>query len=128
MNARSLRDLEALQGRWEQVSLEVDGVEKSSDDLSPSGGLTAFAGSQFTVYTADGALLLEGSFTLDASTDPKRVNWLDSTGPDAGKVLAAIYQLDGDRFVFVAADAGAPRPTKFRTGPGQTMRTFIRRL
>ena len=48
-------------------------------------------------------------------------------GPDAGKILPAIYKLDGDHFVFIAGDEGAPRPTEFRTGPGQTMRSFVRR-
>jgi len=128
VNTLSVRDLEALQGQWEQVSLEVDGINHPFDDLSPPGGVTAFRGNLFTVHAADGALLLEGSFTLDASTDPKQVNWSDLMGPDAGMTLPAIYQLNGDRFVFVAADAGAPRPTEFRTGPGQTMRTFTRRL
>jgi uncharacterized protein (TIGR03067 family) len=114
VNAETLHDLELLQGQWEHVLLEVDGVESAADDLSPPGGLTSFASNLFTVHASDGALLLEGSFTLDASTDPKQVNWLDATGADAGKVLAAIYRLDGDHFVFVAADPGAPRPIEFR--------------
>ena len=127
MNSQSQRDLEVLQGQWEQVSLAVDGIESPPDDLSPPGGVSAFIGNRFTVHAGDGALLLEGSFTLDASTDPKQINWLDATGPDAGKVLAAIYRLDGDHFVFVAADPGAPRPAVFYAGAGQTMRTFVRR-
>jgi hypothetical protein len=35
--------------------------------------------------------------------------------------------LTGDDFIFVAAAAGAPRPTEFRTVDGQTLRRFIRR-
>jgi uncharacterized protein (TIGR03067 family) len=127
VNAQSLRDLELLQGRWEQVSLEVDGIESPSDDLSPPGSVTSFTGNRFMVHAGDGALLLEGGFVLDASTDSKQVNWLDAMGPDAGRMLAAIYRLDSDHFVFVAADPGAPRPAEFRTGPGQIMRTFVRR-
>ncbi len=127
MNSGSRRDLEALQGRWEQVCLEIDGVANPSDDLSPPGGVTAFSGNRFTVHAADGQLLLEGTFTLDACANPKRVDWIDAIGPDAERALAAIYLLEGDRFVFVAADTGAPRPSAFRSGPGQVMRTFIRR-
>ena len=48
-------------------------------------------------------------------------------GDDAGKPLPASYRLDGDEFVFIAADEGMPRPTVFSTGPGQTMRSFVRR-
>jgi uncharacterized protein (TIGR03067 family) len=127
VNFLSLRDLETLQGQWEQISLEIDGVMDPPDDLSAPGGVTAFSGDRFTVHAADGALLLEGAFTLDASANPKQVNWLDTIGPDAGRPLPAIYRLDGDHFIFVAADAGASRPTEFRAGPGQIMRTFVRR-
>lgn len=122
----SERDLAALQGAWEQVGLEVDGVSDPPDPHSPPGAVTTFTGRDFTVRAADGALLLAGSFILDASTSPKSITWIDSIGEDKGKQLPAIYKLDGDTFVFIAADEGAPRPSVFETAPGQTMRTFAR--
>ena len=76
--------------------------------------------------TLQGELLLEGRFILDASTTPCAITWIDAIGPDAGQPLPASYCLDGDDFVFVAADAGALRPTEFRTVPGLTMRRFVR--
>lgn len=48
-------------------------------------------------------------------------------GADKGKPLLASYRLDGDAFVFIAADPGEPRPTVFRTVPGLTLRTFARK-
>ncbi|MFP3374189.1 TIGR03067 domain-containing protein, partial [Pseudomonas sp. SIMBA_068] len=74
-----------------------------------------------------GEILLAGRFELDASTTPKSITWTDAIGEDAGKQLPASYRLDGDDFVFIAAHEGMPRPTVFSTGPGQTMRTFVRR-
>jgi uncharacterized protein (TIGR03067 family) len=68
-----------------------------------------------------------GVFVLDADTTPKSITWVDAIGADAGKSLPASYRLEGDHFVFIAADEGMPRPTVFSTGPGQTMRTFVRR-
>lgn len=127
MTSPALGDLEALQGCWEQVALEVDGLARPDDDLSPAGSTTVFIGNKFLVRAADGGQLLEGIFKLDAAANPKQVDWIDTVGPDAGKVLPAIYKLEGDRFVFVAGDADAPRPTRFCTGPGQVMRTFDRR-
>jgi len=127
VNAQSRRDLEMLQGRWEQVALEIDGVVQPADDLSPPGAITSFTGDRFAVHAVDGALLLEGRLVLEASTDPKHVDWIDAIGADAGRRLPAIYRLDGNHFVFVAADTGAPRPAAFNTGSGQVMRTFIRR-
>lgn len=124
----SNRDVAALQGCWEQVGLEADGVADPPDIHGAPGALTTFLGDQFAVRTVDGSLLLAGTFTLDASTTPKSITWIDSMGSDIGKKLPAIYKLDGDTFVFIAGDAGTPRPTVFQTVPGQTMRTFVRRL
>jgi uncharacterized protein (TIGR03067 family) len=67
----SSRDLAALQGAWEQVHLEADGISNPPDELSPPGALTTFSGNHFAVRTTDGVLLLEGRFTLDASATPK---------------------------------------------------------
>ena len=127
MSPLSSLDIAALQGSWEQIALEVGGISNPPDDLSPPGMVTTIRDNHFAVRTAEGALLLEGNFTLDAASDPKAITWTDTMGPDAGKQLPAIYRLHGDIFVFIAADAGAPRPTAFRTGPGQTMRSFARR-
>lgn len=123
----SERDLAALQGAWEQVGHEADGVLDPPDSHGAPGALTTFSGNRFSVRTVDGTLLLAGELTLDASTTPRSITWVDSMGADLGKQLPASYLLDGDHFVFIAADEGAPRPTVFQTEPGQTMRTFARR-
>lgn len=123
----STRDLALLQGAWEQVRLEADGVIDPVDDHGAPGALTTFAAGHFSVCTIDGSLLLAGEFVLDASTQPKSITWIDSIGEDKGKQLPASYTLQGDRFEFIAGDEGLPRPTEFRTETGQTMRTFVRR-
>jgi uncharacterized protein (TIGR03067 family) len=120
-----LSDLAALQGSWEQVDFEENGVTNPPDEYGAPGAITTFNQNHFAVRTADGALLLEGTFELD--DDAKTIDWMDTIGADAGKTLPAIYKLDGDRFVFIAAEAGAPKPTEFRTRAGQTMRSFVRR-
>ena len=122
----SSSDLEAIQGEWKQVALEVDGISNPPDELSAQGAITTFKGGQFGVRNAAGVLLLEGTFTLDSSVTPKAIDYVDSTGPDKGKRLPAIYKLEDDSFTFVAASEGDPRPTEFRTVLGQTMRTFVR--
>jgi uncharacterized protein (TIGR03067 family) len=123
----SAADLAMLQGTWEQVSLEEDGVFNPPDAHGAPGAKTIIIGNNFSVTMAEGQVLLEGTFELDAGTQPKSITWIDSIGPDAGKRLPASYILDASRFVFIAADEGAPRPTDFRTKPGLTMRSFVRR-
>jgi uncharacterized protein (TIGR03067 family) len=116
-------DVAALQGDWVQIALEVDGVVDPPDPHGPNGVITRFVGHEFFVYQA-GDLILAGAFTLDAPTNA--ITWIDSMGPDAGKQLPALYQLEGDHFVFIAGDEGSPRPTRFETSVGQTMRTMRR--
>lgn len=127
MSSVSNNDHQLLQGTWEQTALEDSGVLNPVDEHSAPGAITTIAGDQFQVVTLGGEVLLTGSFTLDASTTPKSITWVDSTGEDAGKQLPASYRLEGDHFVFIAADEGMPRPTRFSTEAGQTMRTFVRR-
>ncbi|WP_025129059.1 TIGR03067 domain-containing protein [Pseudomonas sp. PH1b] len=124
--AADLRELERLQGAWEQTGMEDSGVFDPPDEHSAPGALTLIEGNRFRVVTVEGEQLLAGTFTLDSSTTPKSITWIDSVGADAGQPLPASYQLSDDHFVFIAADTGQPRPTRFHTGPGETLRRFIR--
>ena len=127
MTSISDSDYQALQGTWQQVSLEDSGVLNPPDAHSAPGAITTLTDDRFEVLTVDGKRLLAGRFFLDSTTPPKSITWIDAMGDDAGKLLPASYRLEGDEFVFIAADEGMPRPCVFSTGPGQTMRTFVRR-
>ena len=127
MSSISDPDVQALQGKWEQTSLEDSGVLNPVDAHSAPGAITTITDDRFEVKTVDGDVLLAGRFFLDSTTVPKSITWVDSIGDDAGKQLPASYRLEGDEFVFIAADESMPRPITFSTGPGQTMRTFVRR-
>lgn len=127
MSSISDPDFQALQGRWEQTALEDSGVLNPVDAHSAPGAITTITGDRFEVKTVSGEVLLAGRFFLDSAAVPKSITWVDSIGEDAGKHLPASYRLDANEFVFIAADESMPRPTAFSTGPGQTMRTFVRR-
>jgi uncharacterized protein (TIGR03067 family) len=122
----SLRDLAALQGVWEQTHHEADGIANPPDEHGGSGALTTIEENTFSVRGTNGALLLHGHFELDAGCEPRVITWIDATGADCGKRLPASYRLDGDHFVFIAADEAQPRPLVFHTMPGQTLRRFVR--
>ncbi|GAB2565095.1 TIGR03067 domain-containing protein [Dyella jejuensis] len=123
----SRQDLANLQGRWEQIAHEADGLNNPPDEHGAPGAITTIRGQHFAVHSVTGELLLEGTFALDASVTPKAITWVDAIGADAGKQLPASYILDGDRFVFIAADEGCERPMVFKTVPGLVMRSFVRR-
>ncbi|QHF44789.1 hypothetical protein PspS35_13745 [Pseudomonas sp. S35] len=127
MSLLSDPDFLALQGAWEQTSLEDSGVLNPADAHSAPGAMTTITGDRFEVKTVSGEVLLAGRFFLDSTTVPKSITWVDAIGDDAGKYLPASYRLEDDDFVFIAADENMPRPRTFSTGPGETMRTFVRR-
>jgi uncharacterized protein (TIGR03067 family) len=115
-------DLARLQGRWRQVAGEADGVASTGDEYGAVGALvTTFTGTHFVVHHDDGRVVLEGDFEIGPDGT---IDWIDSIGPDAGKRLPAIYRLDDDTFVFVAADG--ERPRAFTTTVGQVLRSFVR--
>lgn len=120
------QDLQALQGAWQQVAFEQDGVDEPPDSHGATNSITTITGHRYTVRTVEGDLILEGSFVLDGSTTPRGITWTDDSGPHGHRSLECSYLLDGDRFVFVGAHDGGPRPVEFRTRVGQTMRTFVR--
>jgi uncharacterized protein (TIGR03067 family) len=127
MSRNSEKDMALLQGVWEQVRHESNGVAISDSVLDVAGTHVTFTGNEFTVTSAKGEILLKGTFLLDAATIPRQVTWIDATGPDQGKPVSAIYSISGDELVFVYTRDGAIKPTDFRADPGQAMRRFARR-
>jgi uncharacterized protein (TIGR03067 family) len=122
-----MNDLERLQGTWTQTRFEENGVIDPPDVHGGDGAITTIEDDTFAVHLPDGELLLAGRFILDSTTTPRSITWIDSMGDDAGKLLPASYELDGDSFVFIAGDEGKPRPVEFVTSPGLTLRGFVRR-
>ena len=123
---KTMDDLQHLQGNWKQIRFEENGVIDPPDIHGGHGAITTIDGETFAVHRTDGELLLAGRFILDQTTTPRSITWIDSMGNDAGKSLPASYELDGDSFLFIAGDEGAPRPVEFVTSPGLTLRGFIR--
>lgn len=114
-----------LNGTWSQQYLNEDGVDHIADD--PGTGSTAeFDNGNFTVRSAAGERLLEGTYRIDPIPDPPEIDWTDSTGVDAGKMFRAIYRLTDSTFTFCAADEGMARPKTFEPQKGHTIRRFTR--
>ena len=118
-------ELKKFQGTWRQVGYERDGLKEPADEQGWE-PITTFAGNEFLVTLADGSIPIKGTYRIDPNRTPKTVDWTDTIGEDAGKTLLAIYSFNGDRLVFCAAYPGLPRPTEFRTRPGQVLRVLQR--
>lgn len=118
-------ELEKFQGTWRQVRCEADGVVNPADHFGPQ-PLTTFTGNHYVVSLPDGTMVIEGTFTLDPSQEPKAVNWTDTCGADRLKTFPAIYAFQGDQLMFCAADEGMARPRVFQTRVGDTLRVHQR--
>jgi uncharacterized protein (TIGR03067 family) len=70
--------------------------------------------------TPDGARQNEeelGTFSIDATTEPKSLDLVVTSGPNKGQTLLAIYAVEGDRLIIRLAGPGLPRPLRLeRTG------------
>ncbi len=119
-------DIDRLQGRWSQVAFEENGITDAPDSHGAPMAVLTLSGHSFHVGIPGQDRLVQGSFAIDASRAPKRIEWVDAIGDDAGRIIPAVYHLDGDRFRFAAADPGMPRQKDFTGGPGITIRAFVR--
>ena len=118
-------ELRKFQGTWRQVRCEADGVLNPPDGFG-SQPLTTFSGNTYVVTLPDGTMVIEGTFTLDLTQEPKAVNWTDTCGTDRLKTFPAIYAFHGDQLTFCAADEGMERPKVFQTRAGDTLRVHQR--
>jgi uncharacterized protein (TIGR03067 family) len=60
----------------------------------------------------------EGTSKADATVTPKTLDVMGNSGPNKGKTLKAIYELDGDKLKVCYDLSGSARPTEFKTSAG----------
>jgi RNA polymerase sigma factor (sigma-70 family) len=121
------RDMEKLQGVWLEISDEVDG--KASDTARKGIRLT-IQGNRFQ-WSVDGSSRHQpyGTFALDASKQPKVIDFAQSQGlrQEKPNLIPGIYEFDGATLKICKAVAvvGGKRPTDFTTRPGSGKELLI---
>lgn len=113
------KDKAALKGKWQPTASESGGNKDDQADFKQF--RLVFEGDRFTV-TKGGEPHMKGTFKLDPSQTPKRIDMTIEDGADGdskGKSLAGIYELKDDelKWCFVPPDGGE-RPTGFASQPG----------
>ena len=128
-SATSTQDLATLQGTWQLVYGQRDGVRVPPDQLSQTtiefqGDTFRFPGA-YDIGTSQG-----GTITVDADTIPRRMNSYASAagGARAGEESLGIYRIEGDVYTVDFARPGDPRPTDFTAaaGSGRLLQIWVR--
>jgi uncharacterized protein (TIGR03067 family) len=108
-------DAERLQGTWNFVALETDGVKLPDDVIQGSRFRTVVQGNTITLLSAEGEVLWKATFRLDVASTPKALDLTYTEGPTQGATSLGIYELDGDTWKICIAPPGKDRPREFAT-------------
>ena len=107
------KDMEALQGKWQLVSMQRDGeaVDVSKD------ASRVITGDKYELTLRPG-LSIEGTYKIDPTAKPKKMETTATSGPYKDQELLGIYELSGDTLKICYAPPGKERPTEFKTKEG----------
>ena len=109
----SNENLAALNGRWTSESA-VKAGEAYPDNVLKSIRLVLSKGK----YTATvGGDVDEGTYKIDESESPKAISFVVTNGPNKGKTILGIYELDKASLRICCDMSGKARPTKFESKP-----------
>jgi uncharacterized protein (TIGR03067 family) len=103
---------EKLNGSYVGGGGETNGKPFTKADLKDF--KLVIKGSQYTLNAGTGESV-QGIQTVDITKSPKNIDATDGSGPNKGKTILGIYEINGDEFKVSFSMPGKPRPTKFTT-------------
>jgi uncharacterized protein (TIGR03067 family) len=111
------KDNHAIQGSWLAATAELDG-KLFPDEARKSFKLT-LKDDKYKVTV--GKIADQGTVKLDPSAKPKAMDITGTVGPNKGKKILAIYELDGDTLKICYDLSGKSRPKEFKTTKGSQL-------
>jgi uncharacterized protein (TIGR03067 family) len=114
-------DPKLLDGRWNLVSMELEGVKVPDEKIKGDGGGWLFKGSEvdFLGPPKDH----KASVTLDLTTTPKLMDLVGLEGPQKGKKAEGIFKIEKGQLI-ICLQTEVPkkgRPTEFKTEAGSNL-------
>jgi uncharacterized protein (TIGR03067 family) len=104
-------------GTWVAVGMEQNGMNLPADVLEKMSLKLTLRGDQYTV-TIDGKVADKGTSKVDTQKKPNTADIKSEEGPNKGKTILAIVEVDGDTLKACYDMAGKSRPTEFATKEG----------
>jgi uncharacterized protein (TIGR03067 family) len=105
---------EAIQGTWQASTAELGG-QKYPDQIVKTIKLLV----QGDIYLVTvGTQRDSGTLKLDVKAKPKAIDITGTEGPNKGKLIPAIYEMNGDILRICYDLSGNSRPASFKTEAG----------
>jgi uncharacterized protein (TIGR03067 family) len=101
-------------GIWKFASIHVAGKSLPAEAFKDS--RLILRGNRWTLKEADSST--GGTYKVDVSRKPRHIDVTFTEGPEKGKTMLGIYELDGDTYRVCFALGGKDRPTAFASKPG----------
>jgi uncharacterized protein (TIGR03067 family) len=113
-------DVDKLQGDWMAVAGE-NSKEKFDKELATI-KLTV-KGDHLTLRL--GSDLIQATFKLDATKNPRHIDFKVAEGPGKGETFPGIYALEGESVKLCFSEPKQPRPTEFAAEGRPGLRTLL---
>jgi len=121
LSAADDKDLAKVQGTWQRTSMVIDGKEAPAE-LAAKQKLT-IKGNDYALKI--GEMTRKGTFALDSTRSPGHIDIKSASGPNKGKILKGIYEIDGDTLKYCVALPGKDRPTAFSSKSGSGHMLYV---
>ena len=109
------KEVKKFQGTWTFESSETGGMKLPAGELRRL--ILIFEGDKHTLKKGDEVVQV-GTQKLDPSKSPKTIDVTMTEGPNKGKVMLGIYEIDADTLKVCFDPQGKKRPTEFKSAPG----------
>jgi uncharacterized protein (TIGR03067 family) len=118
-------DRGTIQGRWKPISLERGGKPIASRTEPNDMMALVIEGDRYDWTGGD--VPMGGTYTLDPTKTPKEIDVRPSSGPNQGRTLKGIYQIEGDTLKVCLAGPDEGRATEFESKEGGRHSLYIMR-
>ena len=118
------KELEKFRGTWKYTSLEQDG--KPVPEAQYREARLTIKGGQFTFTLGDSTS--HGTFKVDPAKKPKTIDITFTDGPDKGKTILGVYDLQGDTYKACLGSKENDRPKELaaKAGTGHVLAVLKR--
>ncbi|HKT74405.1 MAG TPA: TIGR03067 domain-containing protein [Steroidobacteraceae bacterium] len=98
-----------LEGAWVPVQANVSGQQLIVGELRVK--YLVFDGHDYSIIDRSNRIVDSGEYLVDDSVSPRTIDIVGRDGPNAGRSMMAIYQLEGDRLTVCYDLEGTERPS-----------------